>query len=667
MGFAGTFFFVSLFLIHLLTLSSSQRELEFKECLLDRGNFTSNSTYQASLNHIFSSFTSDTENDYGFYNISFGQNSDQVNAIALCRGDVIPFDCINCIKDAAAGLKSLCPNQKAAIQSYVNCMLRYSDRSIYGILESSFNFHYKWNGYKAKNITAFNYTLNNLLDSLISRAASGDSHRKFATGTVAVPDSLPIYALVQCTPDLSQQQCTSCLSIGKIKVCCEGGLGGRAVGPNCNLRFETYSFYDPPPAEPSTTSPAPLPRQVPPQSPLPSDDTHKVVPGKEGNSSRIIIIIVISAVAFLILNICSCICIFYLMKKSKKRRNLKQEIEDVDRDNSGEAVQFDFDTIRMATDNFSSMNKLGQGGFGAVYKGKLLSGKEIAVKRLLESSAQGELEFKNEVSLMARLQHRNLVRLLGFCLEGNERLLIYEFVPNSSLNHFIFDPIKRLELDWDTRHKIIGGISKGILYLHEDSYYRIIHRDLKASNILLDVKMNPKISDFGLARLFVGDQTQADTRRIAGTFGYMAPEYTRRGHISVKSDVYSFGVLVLEIISGQKVNLSIGEDGEDLLTSAWKNWMEGTAQNLIDPILRNGSSGEMMRCIQIGLLCVQEDVARRPTMASVVLMLSSSPGSLPLPLKPAYYMHSVMELEASTNRPAQFTVNNVSISDIDPR
>ncbi|GKV19269.1 hypothetical protein SLEP1_g29554 [Rubroshorea leprosula] len=612
MGFAGTFFFVSLFLIHLLTLSSSQRELEFKECLLDRGNFTSKSTYQASLNHIFSSFTSDTENDYGFYNISFGQNSDQVNAIALCRGDVIPFDCINCIKDAAAGLKSLCPNQKAAILS----------------------------------------------------ASSGDSHRKFATGTVAASDSLPIYALVQCTPDLSQQQCTSCLSIGKIKVCCEGGLGGRAVGPNCNLRFETYSFYDPP-AEPSTTSPAPLPRPVPPQSPLPSDDTHKVVPGKEGNSSRIIIIIVISAVAFLILNICSCICIFYLMKKSKKRRNLKQEIED--RDNSGEALQFDFDTIRMATNNFSSMNKLGQGGFGAVYKGKLLSGKEIAVKRLLESSAQGELEFKNEVSLMARLQHRNLVRLLGFCLEGNERLLIYEFVPNSSLNHFIFDPIKRLELDCDTRHKIIGGISKGILYLHEDSYYRIIHRDLKASNILLDAKMNPKISDFGLARLFVGDQTQADTRRIAGTFGYMAPEYTRRGHISVKSDVYSFGVLVLEIISGQKVNLSIGEDGEDLLTFAWKNWMEGTAQNLIDPILRDGSSGEMMRCIQIGLLCVQEDVARRPTMASVVLMLSSSPGSLPLPLKPAYYMHSVMELEASTNRPAQFTVNHVSISDIDPR
>ncbi|GKV19283.1 hypothetical protein SLEP1_g29570 [Rubroshorea leprosula] len=368
--------------MHAARLTISLQALEFKECLLDRGNFTNNSAYQASLNHIFSSFTSDLQNDYGFYNVSFGQNSDKVNAIALCRGDVMPGDCISCINDAATELRRICPNQKAAIL---------------------------WKGYKAKNITAFNDTLNNLLDTLIKRAALGDSHRKFATGTAAVPDSETIHALVQCTPDLSQQQCTSCLSYGKIEVFCNGGLGGKAFGPKCNLRFETYSFYDPTPDELSILPP-PLPRPAPPQSPLPSDDTRKVVSGKEGNSSRIIIIIVTSAVAFLILNICSCICFLYRMKKSEKRRNLKQEIEDLDMDNSVEALQFDFDTIRMATDNFSSMSKLGQGGFGAVYKGTLLSRKDIAVKRLLESSAQGELEFKNEVRLMARLQHRNLVR-----------------------------------------------------------------------------------------------------------------------------------------------------------------------------------------------------------------------------------------------------------------
>ncbi|GKV43684.1 hypothetical protein SLEP1_g50945 [Rubroshorea leprosula] len=379
-----------------------------------------------------------------------------------------------------------------------------------------------------------------------------------------------------------------------------------------------------------------------------------------------------------------CICFFFWLRKSKKRRQsvneieYKDEDEDKDEDDNAEALQFDFNTIRIATDNFSSMNKLGEGGFGAVYKGTLQSGKDIAVKRLSRNSVQGELQFKNEVRLLARLQHRNLVRLLGFCLDGNERLLIYQFVPNLSLDCFIFDPIKRLQLDWDIRYRIIGAIARGILYLHEDSQYRIIHRDLKAANILLDKEMNPKISDFGLARLFANDQSQADTGRVVGTFttynyspsciqGIYGSEYTRNGHFSAKSDVYSFGVLVLEIISGQKIHSYIGEDGDDLLTHAWKLWMEGTALELIDPILRDGSSGEMMRCIQIGLLCVQENVAKRPTIASVVLMLGSSSGSFPIPSKPAYFMHSIMESDASSGAPVQFTVNNVSISELDPR
>ncbi|KAI6704325.1 hypothetical protein NL676_007287 [Syzygium grande] len=184
--------------------------------------------------------------------------------------------------------------------------------------------------------------------------------------------------------------------------------------------------------------------------------------------------------------------------------------EVVDEISTAESLQFDFGTIREATDNFSNSKKLGEGGFGAVYM-------EIAVKRLSQNSSQGELEFKNEVMLLARLQHRNLVRLLGFCLEGVEKLLIYEFMPNSSLDQFIFDPMKRANLNWDGRHKIIMGVARGMLYLHEDSRLRIIHRDLKASNILLDSDMNPKISDFGMARLFELDQTRAETNRIVGT------------------------------------------------------------------------------------------------------------------------------------------------------
>ncbi|XP_028787879.1 cysteine-rich receptor-like protein kinase 19 [Neltuma alba] len=291
----------------------------------------------------------------------------------------------------------------------------------------------------------------------------------------------------------------------------------------------------------------------------------------------------------------------------------------------------------LATDNFSVENKLGEGGFGPVYKGRLSSGREIAVKRLSMDSGQGDSEFKNEVSLVAKLQHRNLVKLLGFSLERKERLLVYEFLPNKSLDYLLFDPIKRTHLDWETRYKIIGGIGRGILYLHEDSRLRIIHRDLKASNILLDEEMNPKISDFGMAKLFSINQTQSNTSRIVGTYGYMAPEYAMHGQFSIKSDVFSFGVLVLEIVSGKRNNTNFHEEkAHDLLSFAWKNWREGTASNTIDSLLIDGSRKEMIRCIHIGLLCVQEDIADRPTMANVALMLSSHSFSLPLPSQPAF-------------------------------
>ncbi|XP_034697317.1 putative receptor-like protein kinase At4g00960 [Vitis riparia] len=296
------------------------------------------------------------------------------------------------------------------------------------------------------------------------------------------------------------------------------------------------------------------------------------------------------------------------------------------------------------TENFSDANKLGQGGFGIVYKGMLLNGQDIAVKRLSRGSGQGELEFKNEILLVAKLHHRNSVRLLGFCFEGMERLLIYEFLPNGSLDHFIFDLVRRSQLNWKKRYEIIKGIARGLFYLHEESRIQIIHCDLKASNILLDAKMNPKISDFGMARLFSTDQTQGKTSRIVGTYGYMAPEYAMHGNFSVKSDVYSFGVLTLEIMSGQRNNcFHNGDNVEDLLNHAWKSWREGTISNLIDPILRCGSISETMRCVHIGLLCVQENVTKRPTMDFVVLMLSGNSLTLPVPSRPPSFMHSSME------------------------
>ncbi|XVF70461.1 hypothetical protein PTKIN_Ptkin11bG0163500 [Pterospermum kingtungense] len=257
---------------------------------------------------------------------------------------------------------------------------------------------------------------------------------------------------------------------------------------------------------------------------------------KEKLKAGIISISIVIATGLLIL-------VFVLYVRKKKHRKEDEEKEDM------ELPMVDFATIVNATNNFSQSNLLGRGGFGPVHKGMLIGGQEIAVKRLSKNSGQGLEEFKNEVNLIAKLQHRNLVKLLGCCIKGEERMLIYEYMHNKSLDYFIFDKARSKVLDWHRRMHIVDGIARGLLYLHHDSRLRIIHRDLKTSNVLLDNSMNPKISDFGLARRFGGDQTEDKTRRVVGTYGYMSPEYAFSGHFSVKSDVFSFGVLILEILT----------------------------------------------------------------------------------------------------------------------
>ncbi|XP_054787220.1 cysteine-rich receptor-like protein kinase 44 isoform X1 [Prosopis cineraria] len=663
------------FLYHLVFLTAQPPNFKYYRCFGIKGNYTNTSTYQTNLNILLSDLASNAQIDYGFYNRSRGKNPDRVRTIGLCRGDVKPIECQGCLKNASLRLPQVCPNQKEAVGGYDDCMLRYSNQSIYGVMESNF-WVPLWNVNNATDQDKFDQVVNELLDRLRMKAANGDSLLKYAAANESGPSFQTVYGAVQCTPDLSQQDCVDCLveAISHIPDCCSTKRGGRVIMPSCNIRYENYRFFVPV-AQDSPPSPSPSPRYSPPTL---------ISKGKSSKSKSFIVIVVppIIVVAILLL---SSVFIYFRNRKPKETSQIDEADQIDDEIKPTESLQLDFDTIRLATDNFSDVNKLGQGGFGPVYKGKLYNGEEVAVKRLSMNSGQGDIEFKNEVMLVAKLQHRNLVRLLGFCLERRERLLVYEFLPNKSLDYLLFDPAQRAQLDWEIRYKIIVGIARGLLYLHEDSRLRIIHRDIKTNNILLDEELNPKISDFGMARLFVIDQTQSNTSKIVGTHGYIAPEYLIHGQFSMKSDVFSFGVLVLEIISGKKNSATFhGENSsDDLISFAWKTWRERAASNIIDPVLSNGSRNEILRCIHIGLLCVQENVADRPTMALVSLMLSSHSLSLPLPSQPPFLpkSKSLSEMnsreysssgatrssERRSSNSATASKNEVSITELYPR
>ncbi|KAK2350674.1 G-type lectin S-receptor serine/threonine-protein kinase RKS1 [Trifolium repens] len=386
---------------------------------------------------------------------------------------------------------------------------------------------------------------------------------------------------------------------------------------------------------------------------------------------RLAAILVVSIVAIVVL----LSCVYCMWKKKRKDKMLQQS----NQDSSGEEIDaqsntrsnlpfFSFKTIITATRNFSQENKLGQGGFGTVYKGCLVNGQEVAVKRLSRDSGQGKEEFKNEVRLLVKLQHRNLVRLLGCCCEKEEQMLVYEYLPNKSLDFFIFNKNHRSSLDWIKRFEIICGIARGVLYLHQDSRLKIIHRDLKASNVLLDASMNPKISDFGMARIFGEDEIQARTKRVVGTYGYMSPEYAMEGRYSTKSDVFSYGVLLLEIIAGQRnTHCEIGRASPNLIGHVWTLWTEGRALVMVDPALNQSyPSAIVLSCIHIGLLCVQENAMNRPTMSEVVFMLANET-PLCQPQKPAFLFNGNQDFQDSSTSGGGSSINEVTETTISGR
>ncbi|MED6198747.1 hypothetical protein PIB30_069509 [Stylosanthes scabra] len=300
---------------------------------------------------------------------------------------------------------------------------------------------------------------------------------------------------------------------------------------------------------------------------------------------------------------------------------------------------FDFQTLRRATKNFSPTNLLGSGGFGPVYRGKLMDGRVIALKKLsLNNSQQGEREFLSEVRLITSIQHKNLVRLLGCCIDGPQRILVYEYMKNRSLDLFIYGNNGDQFLNWSTRFQIILGVARGLQYLHEDSHLRIVHRDIKASNILLDDKFHPKIGDFGLARFFPEDQAYLSTQ-FAGTLGYTAPEYAIRGELSEKADIYSFGVLLLEIICCRKnTDLTLPSGMQYLPEYAWKLYENSKTMELVDPKLKEDGLVEkdVMQAFHVAFLCLQPLANLRPPMSEIVALLTFKIDMVTTPMRPAF-------------------------------
>ncbi|XP_059638049.1 cysteine-rich receptor-like protein kinase 25 [Cornus florida] len=386
-----------------------------------------------------------------------------------------------------------------------------------------------------------------------------------------------------------------------------------------------------------------------------------------GNKWRLLIILLTTGASVILL---LGAMIWYLRKRMLKSRGTGDKyngssMASVGSNNSPNLQVFKFADIEAATNKFSIENKLGEGGYGPVYKGTLQKGQEIAVKRLSKASTQGIEEFKNEVMLTVKLQHVNLVRVLGFCTEKEEQILVYEYMPNKSLDYYIYDPIRRLLLDWEKRVHIIEGITQGLLYLQEYSRLTVIHRDLKGSNILLDSEMKPKISDFGMARIFKKEEFEANTSRIVGTYGYIPPEYVKHGIYSTKSDVFSFGVVLLHIISGKKNNCWYGpNENLNLLEYAYELWKEDNGMEFMDPSLDDTSSScKLMRCMVIALLCVQEQPADRPSMLEVSTMLKNEVMVMNTPKRPAFSIGRDQDREnESTLRKESGSVDDATIT-----
>ncbi|CAJ2647480.1 cysteine-rich receptor-like protein kinase 2 [Trifolium pratense] len=560
----------------------------------------------------------------GFGTAVTGTGPDDNYGLAQCYGDLSLLDCVLCYAEARTVLPQCFPYNSGRI--YLDgCFMRSGNYSFFN--------EYKGPEDRAvcANTTKKNSDFQAAAKQAVLRVVQDASNNKgYARGEVSVSGTAneSAYVLADCWRTLDSRSCKACLEHASSSILgCLPFSEGRALNTGCFMRYSDTDFLN---------------KEVETES-------------SRGN----VVVVVVAVVSSVVVAVVGVVIGAYIWKQRyiQKKRRGSNDAEKLAKTLEQKSLNFKYSTLEKATESFNDNNKLGHGGFGTVYRGVLLDGREIAIKRLYYNNRHRAADFYNEVNMISGVEHKNLVRLLGCCCSGPESLLVYEYMHNRSLDHFIFDKNKGRELNWEKRYEIIIGTAEGLVYLHENSKIRIIHRDIKASNILLDSKLRAKIADFGLARSFQEDKSHISTA-IAGTLGYMAPEYLAHGQLTEKADVYSFGVLLLEIVTGRQNNRSkASEYSDSLIIVAWKHFQSGTAEQLFDPNialhddLNSDVKNEILRVFHIGLLCIQEVVSLRPTMSKTLQMLTENEECLVAPSNPPFLDESTMELHETSGDP----------------
>ncbi|MCD7467169.1 Cell division control protein 2 [Datura stramonium] len=554
---------------------------------------------------------------YGVAVTGTGPNANY--GLAQCYGDLSLLDCVLCYAEARTVLPQCFPFNGGRI--YLDgCFMR----------AENYTFYNQYLGPEDRHVCGNRTTKGALFQKNARRAvqqavANAPRNNGSARAQVSVPgpSNETAYVLADCWKTLSTNSCAACLQSASASMLrCLPWSEGRALYTGCFMRYSDTNFLN-------------------------------AISTGGGSSSggKVVVIAILVVSSVVVLGVGAVIGIYVWknkqIQKKRKGANEAEKLVKILHDNS---LNFKYSTLDKATGSFDEANKLGQGGFGTVYKGVLADGREIAVKRLFFNNKHRAADFYNEVNIISSVEHKNLVRLLGCSCSGPESLLVYEFLLNQSLDRFIFDPIKGKTLNWEKRFEIIIGTAEGLVYLHENTKTRIIHRDIKASNILLDSRLRAKIADFGLARSFQEDKSHISTA-IAGTLGYMAPEYLAHGQLTEKADVYSFGVLLLEIVTGRQNNRSKqAEYADSLVSIVWEHFQRGIVEELFDPNLMLNNyhtinvKNEVARVLHVGLLCTQEIPTLRPSMSRALQMFIKREEELPPPTNPPFVDEKTMEL-----------------------